>query len=104
MAKPLTDGQTSHRWQNLSQMAINIFSISSISSEAESIFSLAGLLLTNRRDRLLEDIMEAHEGLGSWDRAGVIRIGQHKEVNSAYLGEVLNTSQETLVDSGESQL
>lgn len=59
----------------LSRMAIDVLSIPPMSSEAERIFSLAGVLLRERRARLKEDITEASELLGDWDKSGLIIIG-----------------------------
>lgn len=59
----------------LSRMALDVLSVPPMSSEAERIFSLAGVLLRERRARLREDITEASELLGDWDRNGLITIG-----------------------------
>ncbi|KAF2470383.1 uncharacterized protein BDR25DRAFT_314594 [Lindgomyces ingoldianus] len=60
----LIDAELLSRWQ---------------SPESERIFLLVGVLITNRRNKLQEDIIEAHECLSSWDRAGLVTIGQHTE-------------------------
>ena len=63
------------RWPRLSRMAIDILTIPAISAEPERIFSLAGILITKRRNRLKDDVIKAHECLSSWDRSGLIQIG-----------------------------
>jgi hypothetical protein len=57
-------------------MAIDIFTIPPMSAEPERVFSLAGVLISKRRACLKDDVVEAHECLSSWDRAGVITIGK----------------------------
>jgi hypothetical protein len=61
-------------------MAIDVYTIPPMSSEPERIFSLAGVLITQRRNRLKDDVIEAHECLSSWDRSGLIRIGAKGEL------------------------
>ena len=58
----------------LSQMALDIFSVPAMSAEVERVFSSTGLMITDRRNRLKEDIIEAVECLKSWqkDGAGII--------------------------------
>lgn len=58
----------------LSRMALDVLSVPPMSSEAERIFSLSGVLLRERRARLKEDITEASELLGDWDQSGLIKI------------------------------
>lgn len=59
----------------LARMALDILSIPPMSSSAERIFSLAGVLLRDRRARLKEDVVEASELLADWDNHGLIEIG-----------------------------
>jgi len=44
-------------------MAINILTILAISAEPKRIFSLAGILITKRRNRLKDDVIKAHKCL-----------------------------------------
>lgn len=51
---------------NLSKMAIDYLSIPAMSSEAERLFSSCKITLTDRRNRLGADLLEALECLKSW--------------------------------------
>lgn len=64
----------------LCRMALDIFSIPCMSDEPERIFSLAGLLVTKRRNRLGCNIIEASECLGDWDRHDFTRICMTKSL------------------------
>ena len=55
-------------YPNLSKMAIDILSIPAMSAEPERLFSGAKLTVTDRRNRLGSDVMEALECLKSWLR------------------------------------
>jgi hypothetical protein len=68
------------QWPRLLRMAIDVYTIPPMSSEPERIFSLAGVLITQRRNRLKDDVIEAHECLSSWNRSGLIRIGAKGEL------------------------
>lgn len=57
----------------LSRMARDILSISAMSAEVEQVFSSARLLISDARNRLKEDIVEACECLKSWNNAGMYR-------------------------------
>ena len=47
-------------------MALNLLAIPAMSSEVERVFSSTGLMLTDRRNRLKEDVIEAAECMKSW--------------------------------------
>ena len=51
-------------------MAFDVLSIPAMSSECERIFSSTKILLSDRRARMKEDIIEASECLRAWFRAG----------------------------------
>ena len=54
----------------LSIMALNLLAIPAMSAEVERVFSSTGLMLTDRRNRLKEDIIEAAEYMKSWQADG----------------------------------
>lgn len=66
--------QNRFRWPHVAQMALDIFSIPAMSSSAERIFSLAGLLTPSNRARLSSDTIGASLCLKSWDAAGIIDL------------------------------
>jgi len=82
------------RWPQLSKMAIDILSVVPMSDAPERAFSEAKILITDRRNRLKSEIIEAHECCSSWDRAGVIKIG-------TYIGAVPQIDEE--VDEGSDE-
>lgn|SRR5215469_2341752 len=53
----------------LAQMAYDILSIPAMSAECERVFSSAKLLLSDRRARMKEDVIEASECLRAWIKA-----------------------------------
>jgi hypothetical protein len=53
-------------YPRLSKMAMNILSIPAISVELESLVSGAKITITDRRNRLGSDVIEALECLKSW--------------------------------------
>ena len=55
----------------LSRMALDILSIPAMSAEVERVFSSAKLLISDTRNRLKEDIIEACECLKSFNTAGL---------------------------------
>lgn len=60
-------------YPQLSKMALNILAIPAMSSEVERVFSSTGLMITDRRSRLKEDIIEAVECMKSWSAdSGVV--------------------------------
>jgi hypothetical protein len=67
------------QYPKLSRMAIDLLSIPAMSAEPERIFSLAGVTLSPRRNRLTEDALEAVTCLANWGRNSLIRIGSHKQ-------------------------
>jgi hypothetical protein len=56
---------------NLAKWAYDMISIPAMSSECERIFSSAGELLEPRRNRLLDDIVQANECLRQWKLQGI---------------------------------
>ena len=56
-------------YPNLLVMAFDILSIPAISAEPERLFSGAGITVTERRNRLDAETIEALEGLKSWLRS-----------------------------------
>jgi hypothetical protein len=62
------------RYPRLAQMAIDILSIPPMSDEPERVFSRLGKMITKRRNRLYQDIIQATTCLHSWDREGIIDI------------------------------
>jgi hypothetical protein len=53
-------------------MAVELLSIPAMSDEPERSFSSAKLLISDRRNRLGDDIIEASEWLKSWVKQGLI--------------------------------
>lgn len=51
-------------------MALDLLAIPAMSSEVERVFSSTGLMITDRRNRLKEDIIEAVECMKSWQSDG----------------------------------
>ena len=56
-------------YPNLSVMALDILSIPAMSTEPERLFSGAGITVTERRNRLDAETIEALECLKSWLRS-----------------------------------
>ena len=54
------------KYPNLSKMAINVLLIPTMSANVERLFSSAGLMLSNRRNRMETKLLEALECLKSW--------------------------------------
>ena len=54
------------QWPSLARMAFDMIAIPAMSSECERLFSSAKLLLSDRRARMKEDIIEASECLRYW--------------------------------------
>lgn len=61
-------------YPRLAQMAIDILSIPAMSDEPERIFSRLGLMITKRRNRLDQDVIQATTCLYSWDSGGLIDL------------------------------
>jgi hypothetical protein len=53
-------------YPSLSKLAVDILSIPAMSAEPERLFSGAGITITDRRNRLGSDVIEALECLKSW--------------------------------------
>jgi hypothetical protein len=54
------------KYPNLSKVAVNIQSIPAMSTNVERSFSSAGLTLSDRRNRMGTELLEALESLKSW--------------------------------------
>ena len=59
-------------WPMLSKMALDIFSIPSMSADAEPLFSSGKLVLRDTRSRLSAESVAALECLKLWEKEGVI--------------------------------
>jgi hAT family C-terminal dimerisation region len=55
---------------SLSQMALDLLSIPAMAAECERVFSSSKILISDRRNRLKDDIIEASECLNYWYRRG----------------------------------
>ena len=62
----------SDTYPRLSKMALDMLSIPAMSAECERVFSSSKLMVTDRRNRLMEDVIEAGECLRAWIRGNVI--------------------------------
>jgi len=62
--------QHKNDYPKLALLALGILAIPAMSAEVERVFSSTGLLITDRRNRLKEDIIEAVECLKSWQKEG----------------------------------
>jgi len=60
------------RWSHLSRMALSIHSIPAMSAEVERVFSSSKILLSDRRNRLGDDVIAAVECLKSWSKEGLV--------------------------------
>jgi len=64
-------------------MALNLLAIPAMSSEVERVFSSTGLMVTDRRNRLKEDIIEAAECMKSWQAdGGLVGFEEVEQVRS----------------------
>jgi hypothetical protein len=54
------------QYPSLARMAFDVLSIPAMSSECERVFSATKILLSDRRARMKEDIIEASECLRAW--------------------------------------
>ena len=64
-------------WKNkrdsdLWAMAFDVQSITAMSAECERVFSSGKLMLSQQRNRLREDAVEAAELLKAWESAGIV--------------------------------
>lgn len=57
-------------YPNLSKMALDLQSIPCMAADPERLFSSAGFMINNRRNRLNIDSIEALECLKSWYKSG----------------------------------
>ncbi|EXU94852.1 hAT family dimerization domain protein [Metarhizium robertsii] len=79
---PVEDDERKN-YPNLSKMAVDILSIPAMSAEPERLFSGAKITITDRRNRLGSDVIEALECLKSWFR---IQDFQVDDVSVAAVG------------------
>jgi hypothetical protein len=93
-------------YPNLARMALDILSIPPMSSEAERIFSLAGVTLCDNRQSIRDGLAEANELLADWDKRGYIRIGDRPDEgsnasnsNSTSNGDGSNTTDSNRTDT-----
>jgi len=64
-------------------MALNLLAIPAMSSEVERVFSSTGLMVTDRRNWLKEDIIEAAECMKSWQAdGGLVGFEEVEQVRS----------------------
>ena len=63
-------------------MALNMLSILAIAADVERLFSSAGLTLTDRRNRMGVDLLEALECLKSWNKIKEFNIMEPVVANS----------------------
>ena len=98
--------QNQKDYPRLSQMALDILAIPAISSEVERIFSSAGilldfyycyyllicigLLLTHRRNRIKDDIIEAVKCQKSWFLSGILGFAEVEKLEEV-LGQLENS-------------
>lgn len=68
-------------YPQLSCMALDLLAIPAMSSEVERVFSSTGMMITDRRNRLKEDVIEAVECMKSWGAdSGIISFKDTKQV------------------------
>jgi hAT family C-terminal dimerisation region len=60
-----------HEYPTLSKMAFDLLSIPAMSSECERVFSSAGNTVTDARNRISADLLEAVESLKHWHKSGL---------------------------------
>lgn len=61
-------------------MALDILAIPAMSAEVERVFSSASLNITNWRNRLGEEVVEAIECQKSWLQSGIIELSGAEEM------------------------
>ena len=64
----------SRTFPSLSRIAFDMLSVPAMSAECEREFSSAKLLISDPRNRLSEELIEASECLWSWGAAGFISL------------------------------
>jgi hypothetical protein len=62
--------QNEAKYPSLARMAFDVLSIPAMSAECERVFSSSKILLSDRRARMKEDIVEASECLRAWLQSG----------------------------------
>ena len=63
-----------YSYPTLSKMALDILAIPAMSAEVERVFSSASLTITDCRNRLGEEVIEAIECQKSWLQSGIIEF------------------------------
>ena len=64
----------------LSHMALDILAVPAMSAEVERVFSSASLTITDRRNRLGGEVVEAIECQKSWLQSGIIELTKAEEI------------------------
>lgn len=72
------------QYPRLSQMAIDVFSVPAMSSEPERIFSLTGQMVSAHRGRVKADLIGAAQCISSWERSGIIQMGQSNQIQTEH--------------------
>jgi hypothetical protein len=70
----------SPRWAQLARVALSIHSIPAMSAEVERVFSSSKILITDRRNRLGDNVIAAVECLKSWEKISLIQTDEIREV------------------------
>ncbi|RPA71920.1 HAT dimerization, partial [Ascobolus immersus RN42] len=68
------------KYPSLYKMALDAHAIPPMSAVIERVFSSAGCTVTNRRNRLQPNVIEAIECLKDWSRSGVVKSKAIEEV------------------------
>jgi hypothetical protein len=63
----------SARWHQLARMALCMHSIPAMSSEVERVFSSSKILISDRKNKLGDSVIQAVECLKSWEKAGLVK-------------------------------
>ena len=92
--------QNKLHYPQLHIMALDLLGIPAMSADIERVFSSSGLLITDRRNRLKEDIIEAVECLKSWPSENANGIIPFK--NSEEVDIMLKQLKDQAVENGES--
>lgn len=61
-------------YPRLARMALGIFWVPAMSDEPERIFSSVGCMVTDRRNCLMADVVQASQCVRSWESSGLISI------------------------------
>jgi len=70
----------SPRWAQLARIALSIHSIPAMSAEVEGVFSSSKILITDRRNRLGDNVIGAVDCLKLWEKTGLIQTDEISEV------------------------